>query len=285
VDDGSSDSTAEIVEQLASTSSNLRLVRHEVNRGRGAARRTGQDATDAAQIGFVDADIVVPPNWLERCVQELASVDGVSGIAQPDGDCAVLWRICQPTIRQRPGTAEITGNNVLFSREALQRVPFSPHARLGEDFRLAKLMTRDGLRLRTVQDLTVQHRETKSYAKAVSWMWESGVDATLLPFEFRILRMPDIAWLSWLAVGVASLVGAAIGAVGIWYALLVIVVMTLIVDALYIYSRFSPLPRLSRFIAVLTISPPMMLSYLLGRTYGLWRVPSVLARSTTTRAA
>ena len=91
----------------------------------GAARRSWQDATESPWVGFVDADIVILPNWLRRCLEELSDVDGVSGIAQPDGDCTVIWRICQPTLRHRPGSAAITGNNVLFSREALTRVPFS----------------------------------------------------------------------------------------------------------------------------------------------------------------
>jgi cellulose synthase/poly-beta-1,6-N-acetylglucosamine synthase-like glycosyltransferase len=260
----------------------LRLLRHEINRGRGAARRTGQDATDSPWIGFVDADIVVPPNWLNRCLEELSDVDGVSGIAQPDGDCAVIWRVCQPTIRQRPGSAEITGNNVLFSRDALKRVPFSPNAKLGEDFRLAKLMTREGFRLRTVEDLKVEHRESKTYWRAVTWMWQSGVDATSLLFEFRIFRMPDLAWLTWFTVFIVTMAAGGLGVLGLGFSIVAIVAMTLVVDALFIYSRFTPRPHLIRFLAALAISPPMMLAYLVGRTAGLLRLPYLLLHSSVT---
>jgi glycosyltransferase involved in cell wall biosynthesis len=272
VDDASQDSTVANVKKLQPMFPNLQLVQHEVNRGRGAARRSGQDATDAKWIGFVDSDIVVPSNWLQRCLEELAEVDGVSGIAQPDGDCAVIWRICQPSIRQRPGSAEITGNNVLFSRDALKSVPFSPQARLGEDFRLAKLMTKDGFRLRTIEDLKVEHRETKTYLKGVSWMWESGLDASSLPFEFKILRMPDLAWLVWLLVSLTPLVAIGLDLSGIVFSLIDLAVMTLIVDAVFIYSRFTPRPHFSRFLAALVISPPMMFAYLTGRTAGLLQV-------------
>lgn len=273
VDDGSHDSTAEIVHQLRIKYPNLRLLRHEVNRGRGAARRTGQDATDSPWIGFVDADIVVPPNWLERCLQELSEVDGVSGIAQPDGDCAVIWRICKPSIRQRPGSAEITGNNVLFSRDVLKTVPFSPNAKLGEDFRLAKLMIRAGYRLRTVEGLTVEHRETKTYMRAVWWMWQSGVDATSLLFEFRIFRMPDFAWLAWLSVLLLTALAAGLGFLGLVLSIVAIVAMTIVVNALYIWSRFNQRPYVMRFLVAQLISPPMMLAYLVGRTAGLIRIP------------
>lgn len=284
VDDGSSDSTARVVERLQTDHPNLRLVRHDVNSGRGAARLSGQNASDTRWIGFVDADIVVPPHWLQRCLEELSSADGVSGIAQPDGDCAVIWRICQPTLRDRPGSAEITGNNVLFSREALTRVPFSPNAKLGEDFRLATLMTHDGLRLRTIRDLKVAHGESKTYWQALSWMWQSGVDATSLLFEFRRIRVPDLAWLTWLAGLVAVVACACAGALGIWIAISVVVALTLVVDGAFILSRFAPLPHPIRFLDALAISPPLMLAYLAGRSAGLIRVKHLSRRATWSSA-
>jgi glycosyltransferase involved in cell wall biosynthesis len=273
VDDGSQDSTTKIVEQLMPTNPHLRLLRLEVNRGRGAARRYGQESTDSPWVGFVDADIVVPSNWLQRCFEELARFDGVSGIAQPDGDCATIWRICQPTIRKRPGSAEITGNNVLFSRRALEQFPFSPTAKLGEDFRLAKLMTRDGLHLSTLDDLTVKHRETKSYGKAILWMWQSGVDATALLFEFRVFRLPDLAWLAWLAVFVSAFAVEGFGMIGLLKSFIEIIAITFVVSALFVYSRFCPRPHLARFIVAVLISPPMIFVYLVGRSAGLLRIP------------
>lgn len=278
VDDGSQDGTVKVVEQLQVQYRNLRLVRHEVNRGRGAARRSGQDAAESPRIGFVDADIVVPSNWLKRCLEELDKLDGVSGIAQPDGDCAVIWRICKPTLRDRPGSAEITGNNVLFSREALTLVPFSPNSKLGEDFRLAKLMTRSGLRLRTIEDLKVMHRETKTYWGAISWMWESGVDSTSLLFEFRVIRPPDLAWFTWSVGCVVAVAAGVLGKVPVWQSIVAIAAFTLVINLLFIYSRFKPRPRPMRFLGVLMISPPMMLAYLAGRSAGLFRAPLLLRR-------
>jgi cellulose synthase/poly-beta-1,6-N-acetylglucosamine synthase-like glycosyltransferase len=280
VDDGSRDSTANVVQQLQDHYPNLRLLRHEVNRGRGAARRTGQDATESPWVGFVDADIVVPSDWLNRCLEELSDADGVSGIAQPDGDCAVIWRICKPTLRRRPGSAEITGNNVVFSRAALTRVPFSPDARLGEDFRLAKSMVQSGLRLRTIEDLTVEHRESKTYWRAISWMWQSGADATSLLFEFQVVRLPDLAWLTWSVGFLVVLAAAGFGALGLWLSVAIIAALTLVVDVLFICSRFTLRPHPMRFLGALVLSPPMMLAYLAGRSAGLLRVPHLLRHST-----
>lgn len=52
VDDGSSDGTAQIAETFP-----VRVIRHEVNRGKGAAMQTGVAATDADIIFFCDADM------------------------------------------------------------------------------------------------------------------------------------------------------------------------------------------------------------------------------------
>jgi glycosyltransferase involved in cell wall biosynthesis len=279
VDDGSRDATANIVEQQQRRHPNLRLLSHTFNSGRGAARRTGQDASDSPWIAFVDADIVVPSNWLRRCKEELLSASGVSGIAQPDGDCAVIWRLSQATLRERPGSAEITGNNLMLSRDALTQVPFSPTARLGEDFRLAKLMKQNGFELRTIADLKVAHRETKTYQQGVLWMWKSGVDATLLLCEFRVVRLPDVAWATWLAGFCTVTVLGALGVLGVEPAVALIVALTLIVDISFVISRFKPHPHPLRFLGALVLSPPLMLAYLVGRSAGLPLVPFRLRRS------
>jgi glycosyltransferase involved in cell wall biosynthesis len=56
VDDGSSDGTAAIVERLAAQDPHVRLVRHRVNRGYGAALRTGFASAKNDLIFFSDAD-------------------------------------------------------------------------------------------------------------------------------------------------------------------------------------------------------------------------------------
>ncbi len=56
VNDGSSDNTKEIVEQLASENSNVVLVNHEVNKGYGSALRSGFDSARNEYIFFMDSD-------------------------------------------------------------------------------------------------------------------------------------------------------------------------------------------------------------------------------------
>jgi glycosyltransferase involved in cell wall biosynthesis len=56
VDDGSLDQTAQIVEDLLPFATHTRLIRHDVNKGYGAALRTGFEAARYELIAFTDAD-------------------------------------------------------------------------------------------------------------------------------------------------------------------------------------------------------------------------------------
>src|SRR5262245_22424541 len=56
VDDGSRDDTAVVVAELAASRPQVRLLRHERNRGYGAALRTGFAAARFERVAFTDAD-------------------------------------------------------------------------------------------------------------------------------------------------------------------------------------------------------------------------------------
>jgi glycosyltransferase involved in cell wall biosynthesis len=61
VDDGSSDDTAERVSEFP-----VRLIQHRVNRGYGAALKTGFSAASYDVIGFLDADATYPPEYFPK---------------------------------------------------------------------------------------------------------------------------------------------------------------------------------------------------------------------------
>jgi glycosyltransferase involved in cell wall biosynthesis len=269
VDDGSTDRTRQLVLQIAARDPRVRLLAHGANLGRGAARRTGQDAVDAPLIGYVDADVIVAPDWLERCAAALATNSAVSGIATPDGDCVVLARLLHPTIRVRPHTMAISGGNVLFDAHALRAVGFDDRARLGEDVRLARQMTTLGYSIETIPGLIAEHRETKSYRATMRWMWRNGVDAARLPFEFRTIRTPDLAWLGWIVVLVVLVVLTALGSVAWSFAVVGAVLCTVLVAGSHTASRFRLRPHTIRWLAASALDVPLVAAYLGGRTVGL----------------
>jgi hypothetical protein len=81
VDDGSRDRTAELVDSLPE----VRIIRHAVNRGYGAALKSGMTAARGDLIGFLDADGTYPPESLPAlCQAALAGADIVVGSRMAD---------------------------------------------------------------------------------------------------------------------------------------------------------------------------------------------------------
>src|SRR3954471_15541942 len=73
VDDGSLDGTSQVVETLAGTYPELRLIRLADNRGKGYAVRTGIVNSRGNQILFADADGATPIAELERLEAAIAA--------------------------------------------------------------------------------------------------------------------------------------------------------------------------------------------------------------------
>jgi glycosyltransferase involved in cell wall biosynthesis len=76
VDDGSDDGTAEAAEAAGADL----VLRHEHNRGKGAAVRTGMAATSGRAVAFTDADLAYPPEQLLALLEQVeAGADVVLG--------------------------------------------------------------------------------------------------------------------------------------------------------------------------------------------------------------
>jgi glycosyltransferase involved in cell wall biosynthesis len=73
VDDGSSDATAKIAEEIFAQSPNVaaRAIRYEQNRGKGFAVRTGLEAARGQIALFSDADLSTPIEELSKLVQPI----------------------------------------------------------------------------------------------------------------------------------------------------------------------------------------------------------------------
>ena len=77
VDDGSSDMTASVA-----AAHDCRLIRHETNRGKGAALQTALDHVRGEYVVFVDADDTYPCEAIPLMVRALETNDMVIGVRQ-----------------------------------------------------------------------------------------------------------------------------------------------------------------------------------------------------------
>ncbi len=82
VDDGSSDGTAQAVERIAAGCVQrrrcVRLLRHDTNRGYGAALQTGFAAASGSLLAFLDADCTYPPEQLADLCRALIHAPGTA---------------------------------------------------------------------------------------------------------------------------------------------------------------------------------------------------------------
>jgi glycosyltransferase involved in cell wall biosynthesis len=85
VDDGSADGTGE-----AAAACGARVIVHEVNRGYGAALKTGILNTHAAAVAIIDADATYPADAIPRLYERLAHADMAVGARQLRSE-GVAW--------------------------------------------------------------------------------------------------------------------------------------------------------------------------------------------------
>ncbi len=139
VDDGSTDRLDDLIE--AARDPRVRVVRHETNRGRGAARATGLGEARGELIAWQDADDWSFPDRLERQLTALQAEPDAkfvgSAVAVADGSdrCVGLRCDLEPGARvlsplEPPPVAHPT---LLFRAEVLEHLTVESHYRTSED--------------------------------------------------------------------------------------------------------------------------------------------------------
>ena len=269
VNDGSRDGTGRIMADLAQRDPRIRLIDLPANRGRGYARSTGVAAARGSLIATVNADIVLPADWLDRTRAALTpGATPAGGTAVPDGDVAYLHRCFGLTPRVVGATTTVAGSNGLYRRGVFDLAGFDATLREGEDSALNHAMSRLGLSSVTVPGLLVEHQERKSFGTSLRWLFETGQGATRQLMAYREVRQPDLAASAFAASLTAGLLavrarrpllGAAIPAG-----------FVLAASAQHVRSRFhAPRPDWPGMAPAVAVDAALLTAYFAGRLAGL----------------
>ena len=268
VNDGSRDRTGQVVAEIAACDRHVRLINLDENHGRGYARSIGIAAARGQLIATVDADIILPADWLVRARAALSRHDAVGGTAVPDGDSAYLHRRFRLTPRFVGHAATVTGSNALYRRQVFNIVGFDPALRDGEDIALNHAIKDHGLSAVTVPELLVQHRESKTLTASLRWLYVSGRSATGQLAEYREIRVPDLAAGSMVAVLALGLVlmvrgqrrtGSVLPAV-----------FLLAASTLHVRSRFeTPSSQWNQVAPAIAVDSALLTAYFAGRIAGV----------------
>ncbi|MDA8084231.1 MAG: glycosyltransferase family 2 protein [Nitrospiraceae bacterium] len=89
VDDGSTDATGELVMNMAGSDGRIRYVRHDVNRGKGAALASGFGRAAMEWIFFTDADLQINISELPAFLSYAGDYDAVIGYRTGRSDSIV----------------------------------------------------------------------------------------------------------------------------------------------------------------------------------------------------
>ena len=267
VNDGSRDGTPDIVRDRAAASPRITLIDLPTNRGRGHARSTGIAAAAGELIATVDADIILPADWLVRAEAALGGHDAVGGTAVPDGDIAYVYQATRLVPRVVGHTTAVTGSNALYRRQVFDVVGFDPSLREGEDVALNHATSGHGLSFATVPGLLVEHIENKTFPDSLRWLFVTGKGATRQLLVYRQLRVPDMAAGAFVA-GTAA--GIAVSVAASPLGLLIPVALLLAIGVQHVRSRFeTPLRRWRSVVAAVGLDGALLLAYFAGRVAGL----------------
>lgn len=218
VDDGSWDKTADLVRELARDNPTLRLISHGVNRGYGAALRTGFEAARGGLVAFTDADCQFHLEDLARLLPLAQTGQG----SEDAHDIVTGWREDRKDPQLRLflsrgfnllvdgilgiGVRDVDCALKVFRRESLGRI--LPESK--GFFANTEMLVRARQVGLTVAEVGVRHRPRAAGTSKVNLMAIPRVLNRLLPFWWtEVLHKPtnskpDSFW-SWKGLGALGL--------------------------------------------------------------------------------
>ncbi|HDQ40451.1 MAG TPA: glycosyltransferase [Desulfonatronum sp.] len=214
VDDCSKDNSIQVAEGLVKRFSNICLVRHEVNQGKGAALRTGFAHVTGEFVGVQDADLEYDPMDLKKLLVPLAEgrADVVFGSRYLySGERRVLYfwhsqmnRILTffSNMFSDLGLTDMETCYKLFRREILQSITIEEN-RFGFEPEIVAKVGEMGCR---VYEFPISY-QGRTYAEGKKINWKDGLRALYCILHYGAHRSPvPMQFLVYLFIGGAAAV-------------------------------------------------------------------------------
>ncbi|WP_043929972.1 bifunctional glycosyltransferase/CDP-glycerol:glycerophosphate glycerophosphotransferase [Bacillus sp. EB01] len=206
VDDGSTDSSPEIIEEYAKKYSNVVFIRQE-NSGPGAARNNGLDNARGEFISFVDSDDILPEDALET-MYEAAIEEGADVVtgASLSFNSKESWYIASHLNNgvYRPGEKALISNpellyslgpcNKLYRRSIVQDIRFPLDIKVTEDQPFVIEAYLRAKKMYTVDKIIYNYRQRETETN-ISLSQIVKVDSVaVLSDIFKSLKLSDQLW-------------------------------------------------------------------------------------------
>jgi glycosyltransferase involved in cell wall biosynthesis len=197
VDDGSDDGTYEQAQGAATGVPRSLVVRHHLNRGKGAALQTGTAVAEGSTVIFLDGDLDLPPTQLPGLLQVFveSNADVLVGAKQPGMKgggypwkrraLSRLFSFVTRTLFRLPVEETQTGLKI-FKRPVLETV-FADLAIYGYAFDLELLVRAHRAGARIIQTPVELKIGASSTPLRLSTLWEMGRD-TIRIFVWSLRR-------------------------------------------------------------------------------------------------
>ncbi len=191
VDDGSDDKTAAYVGQIAAANPAVRLVRHDTNRGYGAALRSGFAAAKCDLVVFTDADSQFDLAELDRFVLLSRRYQVVCGyrIDRQDSALRCLYsHVYNQLVRclLRTGVRDVDCALKMFHRDVLRELKVTTDGFLVN----SELLTQARQRGRSIVEVGVSHRPRTEGQSTVSSGNIPAVLTGLLRYWWNHVQFP-----------------------------------------------------------------------------------------------
>ena len=199
VNDASSDGTGEVLDRLARDRLLYRVIHHPVNRGKGAALRSGFAAATGDVVVVQDADLEYDPADLPALLEPIrrGNADAVYGSRFQGGPHRVLffWHAVgnhfltlMSNMFTNLNLSDMETCYKLVRRDLLQRLPLTSD-RFGFEVELTARLSQAGAR---IWELPISY-SGRTYAEGKKITWRDGLAALFHIVRFNLFP-PGGAW-------------------------------------------------------------------------------------------